>query len=303
VSSFESSVDRAVRETYSRAAQTRPDKLCCPTDYDPKLLEVIPAEIIERDYGCGDPSRYVRSGETVLDLGSGSGKVCYIAAQLVGSQGRVIGVDMNDEMLALARSHLGTVGELLGYRNISFLKARIQDLASDLEALERRLAENPVRNVDELRSIEQWREEQRTERPLIPDQSVDVVVSNCVLNLVDKRERKLMFQELFRVLKSGGRAVISDIVSDVSVPQELQADPELWAGCVSGAFREDLLLAAFEQAGFHATRILKRDVNPWKVLQSIEFRSVTVAAFKGSEGEGYDRTETDGCCDPSSGCC
>src|SRR4051812_40112415 len=89
------SVEFAVRERYSAGAQRAEAALCCPVSYDPKYLEPIAVEILERDYGCGDPTRHLKPGETVLDLGSGSGKVCYIAAQVVGPTGRVIGVDCN----------------------------------------------------------------------------------------------------------------------------------------------------------------------------------------------------------------
>src|SRR5215203_2317918 len=105
--------EASVRDRYSKAAVRREDALCCPIDYDPKYLDVIPAEILERDYGCGDPSAYVAEGETVLDLGSGGGKICYIAAQVVGATGRVIGVDANDDMLALASAHREAIGDRL----------------------------------------------------------------------------------------------------------------------------------------------------------------------------------------------
>ena len=93
----------AVSDRYSGAAHEREEALCCPVEYDPRYLEAIPDEVLERDYGCGDPSAWLREGETVLDLGSGGGKICFIASQVVGPRGRVIGVDMNDDMLALAR--------------------------------------------------------------------------------------------------------------------------------------------------------------------------------------------------------
>jgi len=92
-----------VRQRYAAGANARADQLCCPVDYQSDYLKVIPREVIERDYGCGDPSRYLREGEIVLDLGSGTGKICFIAAQIVGPRGKVIGVDMTDEMLEVAR--------------------------------------------------------------------------------------------------------------------------------------------------------------------------------------------------------
>ena len=106
--------EAAVLERYSEGAQERQEALCCPVDYDTSLLALLPEEVIEKDYGCGDPSRYVREGDIVLDLGSGSGKICYMAAQLLGEKGRVIGVDMNDDMLALARKYQAEMAGKLG---------------------------------------------------------------------------------------------------------------------------------------------------------------------------------------------
>ena len=126
------SPERSVLQRYSAAAQSREAALCCPIDYDSRYLSILPAEVIEKDYGCGDPSRYVAPGETVLDLGSGTGKICFIAAQIVGPGGRVIGVDMNDAMLAIARRNDHVVAERLGFSNVEFRKGRIQDLALDL---------------------------------------------------------------------------------------------------------------------------------------------------------------------------
>src|SRR5215510_3834888 len=166
---------KAVQDRYARAAQTVEPKLCCPVEYDRKYLAVIPEEVIAKDYGCGDPSRYVREGETVLDLGSGAGKICFIAAQVVGPTGKVIGVDMTDEMLEVARRNAPVVAERIGYANVEFLKGMIQELP-------------------------------------VADGSIDVVVSNCVLNLVEGKPQ--LFREIHRVLKKTGRAVISDIVSD-----------------------------------------------------------------------------------------
>lgn len=281
-------VAAAVRERYAGGAARAEASLCCPVDYDRRYLEVMPAEILERDYGCGDPSRHLRPGETVLDLGSGAGKICYIASQVVGPQGRVIGVDMTPEMLELARRHQPEVARRIGWDNVRFRRGRIEDLRLDLEKVEAWLAAHPVRSVAGAEALEREEERLRREEPLVADGSVDVVVSNCVLNLVAPALKRRLFAEIFRVLRRGGRAVISDIVADREVPDELRRDPELWTGCVSGALTESGFLRAFEDAGFHGIQVLARAPEPWRVAAGVEFRSVTVAAFKGKQGECVD---------------
>ncbi len=275
---------RAVRERYSAAAHQREAALCCPVDYDTQYLKVIPEEVIERDYGCGDPSRYVREGDSVLDLGSGGGKLCFIASQLVGSKGVVIGVDMNGEMLELARRSAPVVAERVGYANVHFRRGQIQDLALDADQLDDWLASHPVRNVGDLSRLEEEKDRMRRQHPMVPDGSVDVVVSNCVLNLVHEGDKSKLIQEIFRVLKRGGRIAISDIVSDEEVPEELRADPELWSGCISGAFHEKKLLEELEAVGFYGIAIDKWEEAPFAVVEGIEFRSVTITAVKGKEG-------------------
>jgi arsenite methyltransferase len=283
--------ESAVKERYAAAAQAQEAALCCPVDYDRRFLEIIPEEVIERDYGCGDPSKHLHEGETVLDLGSGTGKICFIAAQVVGPKGKVIGVDMTDDMLEVARRNQPLVAERMGYDNLEFRKGRIQDLALDLEQLDRELKSNPINDADAFLKASELADELRAKAPLIATESVDVVVSNCVLNLVDERAKELLFSEIFRVLKIGGRAVISDIVSGESVPEEMRRDPALWSGCISGAFREDDFLAAFENAGFHGIEILNLDPQPWQTVQGIEFRSLTLQAFKGAPTRGLERNQ------------
>ncbi len=267
-----SNIERAVHSRYSSGAQAREEALCCPVSFDRALLEVLPDEILERDYGCGDPTPFVRPGDTVLDLGCGAGKVCWIAAQIAGSEGRVIGVDMNTSMLALAEKHHRSIAERVGFDTVTFRRAMIQDLRLDLD-----------------------------QQPLIADESVDIVLSNCVLNLVRQEDKAQLFREIFRVVRNGGQVAVSDIVSDRDVPQEMQQDPELWSGCISGAFREDLFLRAFEDCGFHDVELASRSNEPWRTVNGIEFRSVTVKAFKGIQKGRADDT-VDGCCSPDTSC-
>jgi arsenite methyltransferase len=285
------SKERIVRQRYAAGAKERADKLCCPVDYKSEYLKVIPREVIERDYGCGDPSRYLHEGEMVVDLGSGTGKICFIAAQIVGPKGKVIGIDMTDEMLEVARRNAPIVAERIGYANVDFRKGRIQDLAVDLELLDRELKRNPITDAASFLAADELAEELSVKHPLIASDSIDVVVSNCVLNLVEPKSKRQLFNEIFRVLNKGGRAVICDIVSDEEVPEEMQSDPELWSGCISGALTEEGFLTAFENAGFYGIQILKRDVDPWRTVQGIQFRSVTVEAFKGKQGECFERNQ------------
>jgi ubiquinone/menaquinone biosynthesis C-methylase UbiE len=280
-----------VQARYRQGAREKVNELCCPVDYDASLLAVLPAEILERDYGCGDPSRHVRRGDTVLDLGSGAGKICFMASQLVGPEGRVIGVDATPEMLALARRHAPAIGARIGWHNVEFRHGLVQDLALDRDALERWLADHPVRTLEDVDRMEAEKQRLRASAPLVPDGSVDLVLSNCVLNLVDNREKTRLFGEISRVLRRGGRCAISDIVSDEDVPAELQADPELWSGCISGAMREDRFVEAFAEAGLYGVEVTSRQSEPWAVVDGIEFRALTVVAWKGKEGPCWDHNE------------
>ncbi len=285
-------LEAEVRGRYARGAETLEPGLCCPTaSYDVRYLDILPQEIIDKDYGCGDPSRHVEAGEVVLDLGSGAGKVCYIMAQKVGAQGRVIGLDFNDSMLALARKYHEQISATLGYQNVEFHKARIQDMALDLDSVERLLMAEPIESIEDLTAFENQCQRMRQEHPLIENESVDVIVSNCVLNLVRPEDKQQLFSEMYRVLKTGGRAVISDIVCDELPTQAILADPTLWSGCIAGAFREDHFLEMFEAAGFHGIEILSRAEQPWQVIDGIEFRSVTVRAYKGKQGPCLERNQ------------
>src|ERR1041385_7112607 len=167
-----------VRKRYAAGAQATEARLCCPVDYNADYLKVIPKEVIERDYGCGDPSKYLRQGETVLDLGSGTGKICFIAAQVVGAKGKVIGVDMTDEMLEVARRNAPLVADRLGYANVEFRKGRIQDLALDLELLDGELAKHPITDAASFLAADELAQDLRVCRPLVAGGSIDGVGFN-----------------------------------------------------------------------------------------------------------------------------
>ena len=284
-------INDLVRERYAAGAKEREEALCCPVEYDTDLLKAIPEDVLARDYGCGDPSRYARPGETVLDLGSGGGKICFIAAQIVGPEGKVIGVDMTAEMLDLARKSAPEVAKAIGYANVAFKRGNIQDLRTDLDRLDKILAADPPASADEYASTQAKIQELREKSPLIADNSIDLVVSNCVLNLVGDDEKRQLFAEIHRVLKPGGRIAISDIVSDEPSPDHLKADPELWSGCVSGALQEHEFVRALEDAGFYGIAIDKRDDEPWRIVEGIEYRAVTVLAWKGKEGPCIEKNQ------------
>ena len=290
-SSIDYNIESAVLDRYQEGAREVQPTLCCPTDYEAKYLEILPDEILEKDYGCGDPSRYAEPGDTVLDLGSGAGKVCYIASQKVGASGRVIGADFNDVMLDLAKKYQPELAAKIGYDNVSFVKAKIQDLALDLGKMQAWLTANPIANLDDIAAYEAECDRLRREEPAVADDSVDLVVSNCVLNLVKPEQKRQLFGELFRVLKRGGRAVISDIVCDEDPTPTILNDPDLWSGCISGAFREDEFLEMFEDAGFYGVEIVARQSEPWQTIDGIEFRSLTIRAYKGKQGECLERNQ------------
>ena len=206
-------LEKSVQQRYGDGARQREADLCCPIDYDPKYLAVIPDEVLERDYGCGDPSRHLRPGETVLDLGSGTGKICFIAAQVVGAEGRVIGVDMTPEMVERARA----AARQAGLEQVEFRQGRLEQLP-------------------------------------VADGSIDAVTSNCVINLVPDKGR--VFAEVARVLKPGGRLVISDIVLDAPLPAAVADDLLAYVGCVAGALPRADYFAAVAAAGLTDVEVL-----------------------------------------------
>jgi SAM-dependent methyltransferase len=190
--------------------------------YDAAQAETVPTEALLASLGCGNPTALaeLQSGETVLDLGSGGGIDVLLSARRVGPTGKAIGLDMTDDMLALARANQ----QKAGVTNVEFLKGEI-------------------------------------ERIPLPDDSVDVIVSNCVINLSADKDR--VIAEAFRVLKPGGRFAVSDVVvKGHDVPADLRRSMELWVGCVAGAleedsYREKLALAGFEAIDVEPTRVYR----------------------------------------------
>jgi len=236
-------ITQAVRERYARAAMTG-EQMCCPTGYNlDDLTRFIPEEVLNISYGCGTPAGLdtVGLGETVLDIGSGGGIDCFEAARRVGPSGRVIGVDMTDAMLEIARRNASVVARNLGYAD------------SNIEFRKGHAAAMPV-----------------------ADNSIDLIISNCVINLAP--DKQAVFREMFRVLKSGGRFTISDIVADRAVPNYLMQDTVKWGDCLSGALQASAYMGEMVEAGFLGLHQIKH--RPWQVIDGIHFLSLTFTGYK-----------------------
>jgi len=226
------SIREKVREEYAQAALrvTKQGGSCCGSAapegnpitsnlYGDGETTALPAEAVAASLGCGNPTALaeLKPGETVLDLGSGGGIDVLLSARRVGQAGKAYGLDMTDEMLALARDNQRKSGA----RNVEFLKGAIEHIP-------------------------------------LPENSVDVIISNCVINLSGDKDRVL--SEAFRVLKPGGRFAVSDVVVRGEMPAEIRRRVELWAGCIAGALEESeyqskLAVAGFEQIEVEPTRI------------------------------------------------
>lgn len=245
-------IHESVREYY--AAQARSSGSCCgaeassccgPTQknvlYPAELITSMPDEVANFSLGCGDPISLagLKPGETVLDLGSGGGLDCFLAARKVGEAGHVIGVDMTPEMLRRAR----TSAVKMGIKNVEFREGYLESL--------------PVEEA-----------------------SVDVVISNCVINLSPDKPK--VFSEVFRVLKPGGRAAVSDIVTNGALPEAVQKDMQAWGACVAGALDMKEYTLGLEEAGFINVKVQPKDGsgNPIPVLPVGEPFSATITAQK-----------------------
>jgi arsenite methyltransferase len=240
-----SSVRESVSEFYGNTVVKTEDlyfSACYTSDYDPEQFQHVTEEVLERRYGCESPIPDVLEGKTLVDLGSGAGPDCFIAAKFVGPKGQVIGVDMTDELLTIARRNIEPIMKNLGYDtpNIRFEEGHIEELP-------------------------------------LEDNSVDVVISNCVINLSPRKQE--IFNEIWRVLKPGGEFFISDIVSDRRIDSTFNSDPRLHSECYTGAAYIEDLHQLVKKAGFQSPRISKRRTLT-EVIDGVYFESIILRGFK-----------------------
>jgi len=248
-----------VRDYYGRVVQNTADlktSACCTPEDLPghikSALANIDDEILERFYGCGSPIPLAVEGCTILDLGCGAGRDVYVAAQLVGQSGSVIGVDMTEEQLISADRHADSQMRRFGFAtaNVDFRYGYIEDLAA----------------------------------AGVADESVDVVISNCVLNL--SPDKKAAFEEIFRVLKPGGELFFSDVFADRRIPPSVAADPTLYGECLGGAMYEEDFRRLLEDLGCPDHRVVSTneieltDETLRLAAGNIKFRSLTIRSFK-----------------------
>jgi len=231
-----------IQDYYGKAAEVPQPELCCTIDgYSEEELSHVPQEVRKRSYGCGSPMRSaeIREGETIVDLGSGAGIDCFVAARKTSCSGRVIGVDMTENMLQVAERNRCQVSALLGCDNVEFRKGYLEKIP-------------------------------------VEDKIADLVTSNCVINL--SPDKKAVFSEVWRILKNGGRTVISDIVSDHEAPPSIKINNQLWGECIAGALTEGKFISSLEEAGFYGIELLQKVV--YRDVEGYRFNSVTVRGYK-----------------------
>jgi len=250
----EKKIKEVVKGRYAQIAK-RDQRSCCPScacgvsplsqaeaiGYSGEDLERIPEEAI-MGLGCGNPAAMadLKPGEVVLDLGSGAGVDVFLAANKGGPTGRVIGVDITEEMVDKAKG----IARSYGYYNVEFRLGEIEKLPID-------------------------------------DESVDVVISNCVINLSPDKSK--VFREAYRALKPGGRLIVSDIVSQRELPDEIKNDLDAWTGCIAGALEQQEYLKKIKEAGFHDLQVVPNGgfhVEDPEDMEKVKLLSVTVKAYK-----------------------
>ncbi len=231
----------SVREFYGQAALTANEDIVNPLAPAQAAAEFIPGKTKKHSYGCGSPvtDGAPKEGETLVDLGSGSGIECFMASASVGKSGRVYGIDMTDEMLRLAAESQEEVAARLGYQNVEFRKGFLEQIPLD-------------------------------------DGIADVVISNCVINL--SPDKRMTYQEIFRILKPGGRLVVSDIVTDTAIPATIRNNVRYRGECLGGAMQQEELVAMMEAAGFTSIRFIKRF--PYRQVENMDFFSLTYEAIR-----------------------
>lgn len=246
----EDEIKRAVRRSYAKVAKNA-GGCCGPSSMQEEVMDTSKAigytneeiaavpEEANMGLGCGNPTAIatLTKGEVVLDLGSGGGFDCFLAADKVGNKGRVIGVDMTPEMIEKARKNAVTGG----YRNVEFRLGEIENLP-------------------------------------VADSSVDVIISNCVINLAPNKKR--VFKEAFRVLRPGGRVIVSDMVLLKALPKEIRNSMAAYVGCVAGAMIKDDYLRVIEKTGFRKVRLLKEARYPVQMVLSAPAASVAIQPLR-----------------------
>lgn len=250
---------KEVQSYYGKVLNSNKDlktSVCCPTDALPKkhrdIVAMIDDEIKDKFYGCGSPIPEELNGRTILDLGCGTGRDVYLASYLVGERGKVIGVDMTNEQLIVANWHVHSQTEVFGFKkpNVSFKRGYIEDL----------------------KSIG------------IEDDSVDVVISNCVINLSPDKEK--VFSEIFRVLKPGGELYFSDVFTGRRVPEDLKEDPVLYGECLAGALYIEDFRRICAKLGYPDYRVITKsritleNEEIKRKAGMIDFYSMTLRVFK-----------------------
>jgi arsenite methyltransferase len=246
-------IKMAVREGYAKVAKQSSSccsSACCGTakpkeiskkiGYTEEELQAVPSGA-NLGLGCGNPTAMasIEAGETILDLGSGAGFDCFLASNRVGSSGKVIGVDMTEEMVARARDNASKGG----YRNVEFRQGEIEELP-------------------------------------VEDNTIDLIISNCVINLVPNKEKA--FREAFRVLKPGGRLMVSDIVLLKRLPDFVKESIEAYVGCISGAATKERYIHAIKSAGFRDVTVIDESVFPLDCMTSDPTGQAILKSLDGS---------------------
>ena len=292
MSNHEEKVHEMVKEYYSEITNKKGGELAssvcscashCVPDHIKAIASELPDEIVARYYGCGSPIPDQIEGCTILDLGCGTGRDVYVISKLVGKNGRVIGIDMNDDRLAIAEKYKTEMSQKWGYSNVEFRKGYIENLKS----------------------------------AGIEDKTIDVVISNCVINL--SPDKHSVFSEIWRVLKDDGVLYFSDIFSDRHVPSEINTHPLLLGECLGGAMSHDEFDKIIKAIGWkdytvvssHEAPIHNKEIE--NLVGDIQYTSDTVRAEKAIDAASGSGKKTKisiaqphkkkSCCCGSSGCC